>query len=168
MVDMDVKDSEMCCADHDAPRVMFPSVFVKPSVFVRPRMLCIMDGLDQRDSTQRALVVDSGSGICRTGFSWVFLLALFSLRLSLGPRCLHLGWYGPEGQLCLETLGALVVIGMFMAGFAEFDASHAVFPSFVGRPSPDCWEIFVLSAMLGSTVDTIFAAVYGAFAAPRT
>ena len=29
-------------------------------------------------------------------------------------------------------------------------------------------DVFVFSAMLGSTVDTIFAAVHGAFAAPRT
>ena len=34
-------------------------------------------------------------------------------------------------------------------------------PLFVGRPSLDCWEIFVFSAMLGSSEDMVFAAVYG-------
>ena len=67
MVGMDVKDSLVCyagLAGGDASCVMFPSVVA------RPRMLCIMAGMDQKDSTHGALVVDSGSGICRAGFSW--------------------------------------------------------------------------------------------------
>ena len=51
-------------AGYDAPRVMFPSVVA------RPRMLRIMASMDQKDSTLRALIVDSSSGTCRAGFAW--------------------------------------------------------------------------------------------------
>ena len=71
-VGMDVKDSLVCCVG-DASCVMFPSVVA------RPRMLCIMAGMDQKDSTHSALVVDSSSGICRAEF---FLY-------SAGPDALH-------------------------------------------------------------------------------
>ena len=68
MVGMDVKDSYMCYAGfarYDAPHVMFPSVVD------RPRMLGTMAGLNQKDRIHRALVVDSGSGICRAGFACI-------------------------------------------------------------------------------------------------
>ena len=53
--------SGMCfagLAGYDTPRVMLPSGVA------RPRMLCIMADLHQKDSTLRALVVNHGSGIC--------------------------------------------------------------------------------------------------------
>ena len=59
MVDVDVKDSFVCHAGFaggHAPRVLPPSV-------VRPKMLCIMAGMDQKDF--HALVVVSGSGMCK-------------------------------------------------------------------------------------------------------
>ena len=72
----------------DALRVLLPSVVV------RPKMLGIMAGMDQKDNG--ALIVDSGSGMCKArfpGFSphFVFLL------LSAGPRP---GRYVPEAQFC--------------------------------------------------------------------
>ena len=51
-------------ASFDAPRVMFPSSIA------RPRMLCIMADMDQKDSFLRALVVNNGSGMCMVGFFW--------------------------------------------------------------------------------------------------
>ena len=62
-----VYGSGMCnagLAGHDVPRVMFPSGVA------RPRMLCIMADMDQKDSTLRALVVNHCSCMCEVGFSW--------------------------------------------------------------------------------------------------
>ena len=60
-----------------APHAVFPS-FVG-----RTQLLGIMDGMDQNDSTLRALVV--GSGICKAGFAGVAPRAVF---LPAGHRCL--------------------------------------------------------------------------------
>ena len=85
MVGIDVKDSLMCYAVFAGGDA---SCVVSPSVVARPRMLCIMAGMDQKDSyaadqkdsTHRALVVDSGSGIRRAGF-------FLALRLTLCFLC---------------------------------------------------------------------------------
>ena len=61
----------------------------------------------------------------------IFLLAQCSLRWSVWTR---------RTVLLGGTLGALVVIGMFMAGFAGFVASHAVFPHLSAGPA---WVLYV-------------------------
>ena len=71
MVGVDVENSYMCYAGYDAPRVLFPSVFV------RRRMLCILVGME--GSTQRAFVVDFGSGTyCAGSAGNVTYRAVFS------------------------------------------------------------------------------------------
>ena len=82
-----------------------------------------MVGMDQNDSTHRALVVDSGSGICRCGFAG-FLRAVF-LYVFVEPQMLrimagmnqrdsyavgrlaqdspHHGQYVLTGQLCVPS-----------------------------------------------------------------
>ena len=50
-------------AGYDGPHVMFPSGVA------RPRMLCMIADMDQKDSTHRALVVNHGSGLCMGGFT---------------------------------------------------------------------------------------------------
>ena len=65
----------------DAPRVVFPSGVA------RPRMLCIMADMDQKDSTLRALVVNQGSGKCKVGFAGDSPPRAVFLTLSSGTRC---------------------------------------------------------------------------------
>ena len=74
MVGMDVKDS-LCCAGYAAPRVTFPSVFV------RPRMLCIMAGMDQKVS------VFYGSGMCMAGIAGNALRVVFPIGPVVGWFC---------------------------------------------------------------------------------
>ena len=77
---------------------------VFPLVFARPRMLCIMADMDQKDSTLRALVVKHSNKICaRLVFQVILHLAVFlslsscSASWSGGlPRGLHHGRYGTE------------------------------------------------------------------------
>ena len=63
-------------AGYDAPRVMFSSGVA------RPRMLCIMAVMDQKDS---ALVVNHGSGMCLVGFPG-----------DSAPRAVFLAMLGPQ------------------------------------------------------------------------
>ena len=46
-----------------------------------------------------AVFVESGSVMCMAGIAGIFLLALFSLLLSSGPRCLSSWRVWIEGQL---------------------------------------------------------------------
>ena len=52
----------------------------------RPKMLCILAGMDQKDSSIRALVVIPGSGMCKAGFTGDFEPRVVSLSFLLsGP-----------------------------------------------------------------------------------
>ena len=84
MVGMDVMDSFMCYAGFaagDAPRVVFPSVG-------QPRMLRIMDGMDQKDTTSSCARRRLRQWHLQGWFFLVLHLALCSFLLSSGQRCL--------------------------------------------------------------------------------
>ena len=61
---------------------------VFPSFVGRTQLQGIMDGMDQNDSTHRALVLDSGSGICQAGFA-CFPRAVF-LYVVVRPKMLRI------------------------------------------------------------------------------
>ena len=93
-------------------------VAVLPSVVVRPKMLCIMAGMDQKDIHAATLWPRSLPTVPVACFGVVLLGCTSScvLRLSAGPPL------GLQHGRC-----ALFPSGMSMAGFAGF---RAVFPSF--------------------------------------
>ena len=76
---------------------------VSPSFVSTPTLLGIMDGMDQKDSTHRALVVDSGSSMCRAGFACISR-AVF---LYVVVRPIVNGWYAPKGQLCSGSFAGI-------------------------------------------------------------
>ena len=88
----------------DAPRAVL--LFL----VVRPKMLGIMAGMDQKDSYALFL----GSGMCKAWFAGIFHLALCS-SCGSGHDALHRGRYGPEGQLCCETSSRCVVTCLLCA-----------------------------------------------------
>ena len=90
---------------------------VFPSVVVRPVMLGIMARLDQKDNG--ALIVDSGSGMCKArfpGFSPRFLFPLVVGR--------------PAGR-SVWTRSTILQL----AGFTGDNPPHAVLPSVVVKPN---------------------------------
>ena len=98
---------------------------VLPSFVGRPQLLGIMDDMDQNGSSLRALVFDSGSGIFRCGFCWVFLALLF-LCVAVKPKMLRI-----MAGMAQKDSHAAGVAGI-LAGFARYAAPRAVFPLLFG------------------------------------
>ena len=88
---------------------------VCPSVVVRPEMLGILAGVYQKDSG--ALIVDPGSGICKTCFA------------GFTHRSVFLGCRQARGQVVLDQKNNSV-----LGWFTGVDAPRAVLPSTVVKP----------------------------------
>ena len=59
-------------------------------------------GLDQKDSALRALIVDSGGGMCKVGLLVILHLALCFFPCRQAQDARHHGRYAPEGQTSSE------------------------------------------------------------------
>ena len=91
-------------AGYDAPRVVFSSGVA------RPRMLCIMAVMDQKDS---ALVVNHGSGMCSVGFPG-----------DSAPRAVFLAMLGPQWYMFASFFVLVEFLGFFHV--KKVDSDHVV------------------------------------------
>ena len=92
------------------------------------------------------LVVDSGGGMCLLILLVITHFALYSLLLFSGPDARHHGRYEPEGRLCCDTVW--ILLG---DDFLELFVLSAMLSSTVAL-GDDFRIVSVFSAMLGSTV----------------
>ena len=114
---------------------------------------------------------ESGVAVCGSWHpltpSWVPLLAvLFGVYVSPETYSFGFFWVWICCRIvrlsCLDSgYSSCVSLRCFLVQFHIYQRDGGLWEI-------TCGECFLFSAMLGSSVDTIFAAVYEAFAAPRT
>ena len=139
-------------AGYDAPHVMFPSGVA------RPRMLCIMADMDQKDSTHRALVVNHGSGLCMVGFTDDSAPRAVFLPL-VRPKMLRIMAGTHQKDSCPKRTGKLDYLGDdYVACIWQSHVRCCCLRSAcVDFPGRQLLEWFLYSALFGTTVDACSA-----------